>query len=69
MPCTDAAIGRFERQNPTISVNVFGVVAKGDLDCEVYILRVSELHEREHEIDLLLIEEERNQTLLLNQQP
>ena len=30
MPCTDAAIGRFERQNPTISVNVYGVV-----DCEV----------------------------------
>ena len=33
------------------------MVAKGDLDCEVYILRVSELHEREHEVDLLLIEE------------
>ena len=53
MPCKDDAIGRFESQNPTITVNVYGVVG-----CEICILRVSEQYEREHKVDLLLIEED-----------
>ena len=41
-------IGKFEKQNPTISVNVFGY------EISVYPLRISE-HERENQVDLLLI--------------
>ena len=41
-------IGKFEKQNPTISVNVFGY------ENSVYPLRISE-HERENQVDLLLI--------------
>ena len=50
MPCTDTAIGRFEKQNPDVSVNVFGVDA-GD----VYPLRISKAYNRRHEVDLLLL--------------
>ena len=43
-------IDRFEKQNPTISVNVFGYEKK-----KVTILRKSENYKRENIVDLLLI--------------
>ena len=45
-------IDRFEKQNPTISVNVFGYEKK-----KVTILRKSETYKRENIVDLLLINE------------
>ena len=57
MLCTDTAIGRFEKQNTSISVNVFGAVVKGN-HYIVYPHRISKAHERKHEIDLLLVSEE-----------
>ena len=47
-------IGKFEKQNPTISVNVFGY------EISVYPLRISE-HEREKQVDLLLVSDEDKQ--------
>ena len=52
MPYTDRAIGRFEKQNPTISVSVFGY------NKSVHSLRISK-HERENQVDLLLISDEK----------
>ena len=66
MPCTDSAIGRFEKQNPTISVNVFGAEDKGTY-CEIYPLRISETQRRNNEIDLLLINDEEVGSLHSNQ--
>ena len=43
-------IDRFEKQNPTISVNVFGYEKK-----KVTIIRKSETYKRENVVDLLLI--------------
>ena len=40
MPCTDTAIGRFEKQNPDISVNVFGADAIGKYYI-IYPIRIS----------------------------
>ena len=60
MPCTDAAIGRFEKQNPTVSIHVFGAEARGNHHI-VYPLRISERYERKHEIDLLLIHDGKKQ--------
>ena len=45
-------IDRFEKQNPTISVNVFGYEKK-----KVTILRKTENYKRENIVDLLLINE------------
>ena len=47
-------IGKFEKQNPTISVNVF------EYKISVYPLRISE-HEREKQVDLLLVSDEDKQ--------
>ena len=51
MPCTDVAIGRFEKQNPIISVNVFGA-EDNVIYYEIYPLRNSETQGRKNEIDL-----------------
>ena len=50
-PVSIKAIDKFERQNPTISINVFGH------EESVYPLRVSKYEDREA-IDLLLISDE-----------
>ena len=44
-------IDKFEKQNPSISITVLGYEGKG-----VYTLRNSENTNREHDVDLLLIE-------------
>ena len=54
-PVNLKAIDKFERQNPTISVNVFGY------DKSIYPLRVSKYDDLEHLVDLLLICEESKQ--------
>jgi len=45
-------IKKFERQNPQISVNVLGYEDK-----KIFPLRISEMAEREHDINLLLLED------------
>ena len=57
-PTPLSEIDRFERNNPTISVNVFGFAEKGSsrdakYENTVYPLRTRP-YEREHEVDLLL---------------
>jgi len=44
-------INEFEKENPEISVNVLGYENKN-----IFPLRISELLEREHEVNLLLLE-------------
>ena len=51
-PVDHKQINRFEKQNPTISVNVFGYEKKKK---KVTILRKSETYKRETIVDLLLI--------------
>ena len=46
-------IKKFEQQNPQISVNVFGYEDK-----KIFPLRISEMAEREHDVNLLLLENE-----------
>ena len=46
-------LNKFEKQNPTISITVFGYEGKS-----VYPLRNSDCVDREHNIILMLIEEE-----------
>jgi len=45
-------IKKFEQQNPQIAVNVLGYEDK-----KVFLLRVSEMAEREHDVNLLLLED------------
>ena len=45
-------LNKFEKQNPTISITVFGYEGKS-----VYLLRNSDNTDREHNIILMLIEE------------
>jgi len=45
-------IKKFERQNPQISVNVLGYEDK-----KIFPLRISEMAEREHDVNLLLLED------------
>ena len=45
-------IKKFEQQNPHISVNVLGYEAK-----KIFPLRISEMAEREHDVNLLLLED------------
>ena len=44
-------IKKFEQQNPQLSVNVLGYEAK-----EIFPLCISEMTEREHDVNLLLLE-------------
>jgi len=45
-------IKKFEQQNPQISVNVLGYEGK-----KIFPLRISEMAEREHDVNLLLLED------------
>ena len=64
-------IDKFEKQNPTISITVFGYEGKS-----VYPLRISNNTDREHKISLMLIEKDgikhyclvKNQSRLLSSQ-
>ena len=47
-------IDKFEKQNPKISVNVFGYEEKN-----IHPLRISEMTAREREVNLLLLEDKR----------
>jgi len=51
-PVSWKGIDKFEKQNPKIPVNVLGYEEKN-----IYPLRISEMAEREHEVNLLLLED------------
>jgi len=51
-PVSWKGINKFENQNPKISVNVLGYEEKN-----IHPLRISEMTEREHEVNLLLLED------------
>ena len=50
------AIDKFEKQNPGIAVNVLGYEDEGKKKV-IYPLRESEMEERKHEVNLLLLED------------
>ena len=47
-------MNKFEKQNPTISVNVLGYDDENKI---IYPLRISKMDKREHEVNLLLLED------------
>ena len=59
-------IDKFEKNNPSISINVVGYNYEVDEEGEeyggqIYPLRTSNYHDREHEVDLLLFSNDENQ--------